>query len=143
MGPMHRQLVEDYATPPQEYLVDGGFTKMDDITQLEQAGTQVYAPVFQEQQQLAQGKDPYARKRDDTPETAAFRQANGDFGSQRVIQQRPGIAEFPNAGCRNRGLTQFRTRGLVKAKAATLWQVLAHNFLRMLNLGYLETVLQH
>lgn len=143
MGPMHQQLVENYATPPREYLVDGGFTKTDDITQLEQAGTEVYAPVFQEQQQLAQGKDPYAKKRDDTPEMAAFRKRMGTPEAKALYQQRPGIAEFPNAGCRNRGLTQFRVRGLVKVKAQTLWQVLAHNFLRMLNRGYLETVLQH
>ena len=32
---------------------------------------------------------------------------------------RAGIAEFPNANCRNRGLHQFRVRGRLKAKAQT------------------------
>lgn len=143
MEPMHRQLVEDYQRTPREYLVDGGFTKTQDITQLEQAGTEVYAPLFQEQQQLAQGKDPYAKKRDDTQEMAAFRKRMGTPEAKALYKQRPGIAEFPNAECRNRGLTQFRVRGLMKAKAQTMWHALAHNFLRMLNLGYLETVMKH
>ena len=50
--------------------------------------------------------------------------------------------------CRNRGLTQFRVRGLGKAKAQTLWHVLAYNFMRMRNLvcplramSYLEVVM--
>ena len=46
-----------------------------------------------------------------------------------------------DADCRNRGLTQFRVRGLVKAKAQTLWHVLAFNFSRMLRLDYLEVVM--
>ena len=59
------------------------------------------------------------------------------------------IAEFPNADCRNRGLHQFRVRGLVKAKAQTLWHVLIYNYLRMKRLvcerrnkSYLEIVMQ-
>jgi hypothetical protein len=46
-------------------------------------------------------------------------------------QERASIAEYPNADCRNRGLTQFRVRGLVKAKAQALWHALAFNWKRM------------
>ena len=48
---------------------------------------------------------------------------------------RPSIAEFPNAECRNRGLSQFRVRGLEKVKTVTLWYALTFNFMRMMNLG--------
>ena len=62
--------------------------------------------------------------------------------AKKLYQQRPSIAEYPNADCRNRGLSQFRVRGRVKAKAQTLWHVLAFNLHRMLNLGYLEAVME-
>ena len=58
-----------------------------------------------------------------------------------IYKTRGGIAEFPNAECRNRGLLQFKVRGLKKVKAQTLWHVLAFNFQRFLNLGFLEKVM--
>lgn len=141
MAPMHRQILEHYEVIPGNYLVDGGFTKATDVTELEQAGSRVYAPLFREEQQLAAGKDPYAAKSREPVEMAAFRQRMGTPEAKEIFKQRPSIAEYPNADCRNRGLTQFRVRGTAKAKAQTLWHVLAFNFKRMLNLGYLETVM--
>ena len=61
------------ANSPRQYLVDGGFTHRDNVTQLEAAGTQVYAPLYQEEKQLEQGKNPYAGKSGDSAEMAAFR----------------------------------------------------------------------
>jgi transposase len=141
MGPMHAKIQADYGQTPGKYLVDGGFTHRADVTQLEAAGTQVYAPLYQEVKQLEQGQDPYAGKPGDSAEMAAFRIRMGTPEAKEIYKRRPAIAEFPNADCRNRGLTQFRVRGLVKAKAQTLWHVLAFNFSRMLNLDYLEVVM--
>jgi len=141
MQPMHAQLQQDYGVTPERYLVDGGFAKKEDVTTLEQAGTAVHAPLSCEQKHLAAGKDPYARKRGDTPEMAAFRARMGTPEAKEIYKARSSIAEFPNAECRNRGLTQFRVRGLRKAKAQTMWHVLAFNFLRFVNLGHLETVM--
>jgi len=58
-----------------------------------------------------------------------------------IYKTRGGIAGFSNAECRNRGLLQFKVRGLRKVKAQTLWHVLAFNFQRFLTLGFLETVM--
>jgi hypothetical protein len=66
---------------------------------------------------------------------AAFRARMSKPENQELYKQRPSIAEFPNAECRNRGLRQFRVRGLEKVKAVTLWYVLAFNLLRMIDLG--------
>ena len=78
----------------------------------------------------------------------AHRQRMGTPEAKEKYKRRAAIAEFPNADCRNRGLTQFRVRGLAKAKAQTLWHVLAYNFMRMRNLvcplrelSYLEVVM--
>ena len=141
MAPMHEQVISDYGVTPKEYLVDGGFTVKEDIVTLEQHGTTVYGSLPNEKKQLEEGKDPYAPKPRDKPEMKAFRARMGTPEAQEKYSQRAGIAEFPNAECRNRGLTQFRVRGLVKAKAQTLWHVLAHNLLRMCHLDYLETVM--
>lgn len=141
MQPMHEKLNEDYGVTPEQYLVDGGFAKKEDVTTLEQAGTAVHAPLSCEEKQLAAGKDPYAPKKGDTPEMAAFRQRMGTPEAKEIYKARSSIAEFPNAECRNRGLTQFRVRGLTKVTSQTMWHVLAFNFLRFINLGFLETVM--
>lgn len=141
MEPMHAKIKGDYGQTPDKYLVDGGFTHRQDVTKLEADGTQVYAPLYQEKKQLEQGKDPYAGKPGDSVEMAAFRARMGTPEAKETYKRRAAIAEFPNADCRNRGLTQFRVRGLVKAKAQTLWHVLAFNFSRMLRLDYLEVVM--
>ena len=44
MAPMHDDVCQRYDTTPDKYLVDGGFNTKDDITALEQRGTQVFAP---------------------------------------------------------------------------------------------------
>ena len=141
MAPMHEKVCHDYETTPEAYLVDGGFSVNDDIVSVERRGTTVYGVIKNAQKQLDQGKDPYAAKRRDAPEMAAFRERMGTVQGQQKYSQRAGIAEFPNAECRNRGLTQFVVRGLVKAKAQTMWHVLAHNFNRLGHLGYLEAAM--
>ena len=141
MEPMRQRVSDTYKTDPQAYLIDGGFVTISDITQAEAAGTKVYGPLPNEQKQLDSGKDPYARKARDTEEMAGFRSRMGTPEAKAIYQQRPSIAEFPNADCRNRGLHQFRVRGCVKAKAQTMWHVLVYNFFRMKHLGILETVM--
>ena len=141
MDPMRCRISENYGTVPSSYLIDGGFVTIDDITAAEQSGTQVYAPLPNEKKQLQSGHDPYAPKARDSEQMSAFRARMGTPEAKEVYKQRPSIAEFPNADCRNRGLHQFRVRGCVKAKAQTLWHVLAYNFLRMKHLNFLETIM--
>jgi hypothetical protein len=58
----------------------------------------------------------------------------GTQSVKEIAKQRFATAEFPNAGCRNRGLIQFVVRELGKMKAVSVWYALAHNFLRTLSL---------
>lgn len=148
MKPMYDDVCERYEVVPEAYLVDGGFSKKDDVTELEKNGTEVYAPLYNEQQQLDKGEDPYARRTGESAEMTKHRERMGTPEAKEKYKRRGMIAEFPNADCRNRGLTQFRVRGLVKAKAQALWHVLAFNFTRMQNLrcplrdqNYLEVIM--
>lgn len=141
MGPVHQKVCDDYGKTPGDYLVDGGFSAKDDIVQLEKRGTKVHGVIQNERKQLDAGQDPYAAKQGDAPEMQAFRSRMGTEEGKEKYAQRASIAEFPNAECRNRGLTQFRVRGRLKAKAQTLWYVLAHNFNRFRHLACLEVVM--
>lgn len=148
MKPMHEDVCDRYGVVPDDYLVDGGFAKKDDITDVEGQGTAVFAPLYGEQKQLDAGNDPYAARTKESPEMTAHRARMGTPEAKDKYKRRSAIAEYPNADCRNRNLIQFRVRGLVKAKAQTLWHAIAFNLLRMRNLycplreqSYLEVVM--
>jgi hypothetical protein len=137
MDPMVTSIEERFAALPDEYLVDGGFSSREDTTQLEQRGVKVYSPLKKEQQLLEQGQDPYARRRGDSDEYYAFRQRMKTPEAKAIYRERCSTAEFPNAGCRNRGLQQFPVRGLRKARTIALWQALVHNFQMIVHHGWL------
>lgn len=148
MEPMYKDVCERYGVIPENYLVDGGFSKKDDITEIERNGTKVYAPLYNEEKQIESGEDPYAARKGESEEMTAHRKRMGTAEAKEKYKRRSAIAEFPNADCRNRGLLQFRVRGLVKAKAQTLWHVLAFNFERLKKLycplreqSYLEVIM--
>ena len=138
MAPMHSEITAKYGKLPESYLVDAGFTNKEDVTALEQRGTKVFAPIVGAEAMRSRGVDPHSRRRNDSDEMVAFRQRMETDEAQELYRQRPSIAEFPNADCRNRGLAQFRVRGMLKARAVALWHAIAFNFLRMLNLKMLN-----
>ena len=135
MAPMHEDVCQRYGRVPNDYTVDGGFATNDDITQVEQAGSRVAAPMTHEDRIRQRGGDPHARRAGDSDAMAAFRERMKTEEAKAVLRQRPSIAEFPNAECRNRGLQQFRVRGREKARTVSLWYAITFNFMRMMHLG--------
>ena len=134
MSPMVDHIEEQHGTRPGTYLADGGFAALDDIDALEESGTRVCAPIREEAKKLARGTDPYAPQKGDTTWVAGWRERMGTDEAKELYKLRAATAEFPNAGCRNRGLQRFNVRGLAKVLCIALWQALAHNFLRTLAL---------
>ena len=139
MAPMHETVSQEYGKAPGHYVVDGGFATNEDITQVEKSGSQVAAPMTHEDRIAKRGGDPHERRARDTDEMAAFRQRMATAEAKAILKQRPSIAEFPNAECRNRGLHQFRVRGLAKVRTVALWHAIVFNFMRMLHLKALPT----
>ena len=135
MAPMHETVCERYGKVPKNYTVDGGFATNEDITQVEKSGSQVAAPMTHEDRILKRGGDPHARRTNDTDQMAAFRERMTTEDGKAILKRRPSIAEFPNAECRNRGLHQFRVRGLDKVRTVSLWYAIVFNFMRMTSLG--------
>lgn len=137
MQPMYEEVRRRYGRTPENYVVDGGFATIEDITDVERSGCQVAAPMTHAERIEKRGGDPYARRARDTQEMAAFRQRMQTDEAKAVLKQRPSIAEFPNAECRNRGLGQFRVRGLANVRTVSLWHAITFNFMRMRHLGVL------
>ena len=139
LPPMLEQLHRDYGKNPQQVLVDSAYATKDSVTAAEQRETKVVSSIPRAEQMRKHGNDPYAPQYRDTPEYAGFRQRMALPEYQTLYKERPSVAEFPNAVCRNHGLRQFRVRGLIKVKAVALWHALAFNFTRFLNLEFLPS----
>jgi len=131
LTPMLDQIEERFEQKPLEMLVDGGFATVAAIDEAERNGTKVYAPLKKEEEQLDEGKDPYARKKSDTDATAGWRARMGTAEAKTIYKQRASTAEWVNAQVRNLGLYGVRVRGQQKVLVVVLWHVLAHNFGRM------------
>ena len=129
LPPMLDQLEERYERVPDEALVDGDFATIAAIDQAAERGCTVYAPVKDEEKQRAAGKDPHARKKWDSDETAAWRSRMGTEAAKLIYGLRAQTAELVNAQCRNRGLRQMPVRGQPRCRIIALLFAITHNLL--------------
>ena len=135
LAPMLDQLQERYGVDPKVGLIDGGFATKEAIEDAaENHGCVIYAPLKQEQKQLEEGKDPYAKKKGDSPAVAAWRQRMGTEAAKLVYKLRAQTAEWVNAQCRNHGLRQMPVRGRVKCKTIAILHAITHNLLTTVRL---------
>ena len=133
MPPMVQQIQDRHDQVPEAMLVDGGFAKHEDIETVSrpEVGTTVYAPVPKSRNPEI---DEHAPHRRDTPVITDWRQRMATPEAQAIYKERAATAELANAHTRNRGLWQFRVRGLAKVKMMALWYALAHNLMRTMAL---------
>jgi transposase len=129
LPPMVDQLEERYERLPDAALVDGGFASLDAIDSVESRGCTVYAPVKDADKQKKAGQDPYARKKNDTDATAAWRKRMGEEMSKEVYRLRCQTAEWVNAMCRNRGFWRMPVRGLTKCRIVATLYAITHNLI--------------
>lgn len=136
MTPMVEQIEGRYGQAPREWLVDGGFATRQALEEVgaPERGTVVYAPVKEEEKKRAAGVDPFVPRPRDSTAVAAWRVRMGTAEAKTIYKERAATAECVNAIARNRGLHQFRVRGLKKVLAVVLWYALAHNLMRALAL---------
>jgi transposase len=132
MSPMHHDIRQRYATTPDHWLADGGFTKLQAIDELTSRGTQ---PVLPPPRSRNPGIDPLAPKPTDTPAQAQWRAFMSSDLAKALYVLRGATVECANAQLRRRGLARFNVCGIVKARAVLLWHALAHNLMRMRSLN--------
>lgn len=131
MSPMHQDIQQRYATTPDHWLADGGFTKLQAIDELTARGTQ---PVLPPPNSRNPDIDPLTPKASDTPAQAQWRSFMASDLAKALYIRRGATVECANAQLRRRGLARFNVCGLVKARAVLLWHALAHNLMRMRSL---------
>jgi transposase len=132
MSPMHQDIQQRYATTPDHWLADGGFTKLQAIDELTARGTQ---PVLPPPSSRNPDIDPLTPKASDTPAQAQWRSFMASDLAKALYIRRGATVECANAQLRRRGLARFNVCGLVKARAVLLWHALAHNLMRMRSLN--------
>ena len=132
--PMLDQLQERYDRIPEEGLFDGGFSTKETVEQATQRGCTVYGPLKDEQKQLEEGKDPYAKKKGDTPALVAWRARMGTEAAKAIYRLRCQTAEWVNAMARNRGLQQMPVRGQPKCRIVAILYAITHNLVHGVNL---------
>jgi hypothetical protein len=122
LAPAIDRIRQRHGRSPDEILADGGYVSLAEIEALEACGTAVYAPpavarpgrAVHDQRARGSGLDAW-RARMVTPE------------AQLIYRKRAAVAGWVNALARNRGLQQYRVRGLEKVRSVLLWFALAHN----------------
>ena len=125
-------------TRPSDYLVDGGFTKDDDIEWAHQSGIKLWCPPVYSKH----GSDPCAPRRDDKPGVADWPHGSSPWaegpGGWRASPAKRSTrnARRPNAPMPGRAAWGSPGCWCVKdkARAVLLWFALAHNMLRTFTL---------
>jgi transposase len=130
--PMLRQVHHRYGSAPGRLLVDGGFSRAQDIewaARPENGATAVLmAPTNNKH-----GTDPLRPRATDGPGVAAWRARMASPAGQALYKLRS-LHERINADLRRRGLIRLTVRGKAKARTVLLWHALAHNLMRGLSL---------
>src|ERR1700736_1708340 len=109
---------------PSDYLVDGGFTKKDDIEWAHATCTTVWCPPGH----TKHGTDPYAPRPGDSVAVAEWRKRMASDLGKKTYRLRA-EHECINAHGRRMGLRQLPVRGKDKARTVLLWFALAHNMM--------------
>lgn len=135
LPPMVEQLNQRYQRVPHKTVTDAAYSTKCGVTDASRAGVLPISSIPRAKQLIEHGKDPHAQQKGDSEEYAAYRARMMEAENIELCKQRPSVAEFANADCRNRGLQQFNVRGLSKVKVVALWHAICFNFRRQLNLG--------
>jgi transposase len=134
LPPMLKQLEERYDRRPKEALVDGGFASLKSIDKAAGQGCTVYAPLKEEEKQLAKDKNPYMHKKGDSHAVAAWRERMGTAAAKLIYKLRCQTAEWVNALCRNRGFWQMPVRGRPKCRTVAVLYAIVHNIVQGMKL---------
>jgi len=123
--PMLEKVDAIYDTLPTQYLIDGGFSKNDDIEWAHSVAVAMHCPPIVNKHNT----DPFAPRPDDGPGVSAWRQRMNSESGKATYRKRS-IHECINARFRQWGLVQLTLRGRAKAAIVLTWYALANNILQ-------------
>lgn len=132
---METQVAERTGQHPGDYLIDGGYVKREDITELAGAGVTVYAPLRPPRTQTS-GRVATSPRPDDSEAVIAWRERMGTDEAKTIYKERAATAECVHAQYRSRhGVHQFQVRGVDKVLSVMLLVAITHNLLRWIALS--------
>ncbi len=123
--PMLEKIDATYGTLPTQHLLDGGFTKNDDIEWAHAANVAMFCPPIENKHNT----DPFAPRPDDGAGVAAWRKRMQSETGKAAYRERS-IHECINARFRQWGLVQLTVRGRAKAIIVLTWYALVNNILQ-------------
>jgi transposase len=129
LAPMLEQVEHRTARTPQQYLVDGGFVKHEELDELSSRGITLYAPVPKPR---VDGIDPHAPKPTDSAATSAWRLRMATDDAKSLYKLRAATIETVNADLRTwRGMQQLPVRGANKVRALAMLYAITFNIIRL------------
>jgi len=123
--PMLEKVNAIYDTLPKQHLIDGGFTKNDDIEWAHGVNVAMHCPPIINKHNT----DPFAPRDDDGPGVSAWRKRMDSEAGKATYRERS-IHECINARLRQWGLVQLTVRGRTKATIVLTWHALTNNILQ-------------
>jgi transposase len=123
--PMLEKIEATYGELPNQHLVDGGFSKNDDIEWAHGAEVAMFCPPIINKHNT----DPFAPRDDDGPGISEWRKRMQSEAGKAAYRKRS-IHECINARLRTWGLLQLTVRGRAKALVVLTWYALANNILQ-------------
>jgi len=123
--PMLEEVNAIYGKLPKQHLIDGGFTKNDDIEWAHGANVAMHCPPIINKHNT----DPFAPRDDDGPGISAWRKRMDSEAGKATYRERS-IHECINARFRQWSLVQLTVRGKAKAAIVLTWYALANNLLQ-------------
>ena len=134
LQPMVEQVEQRCGAPAREVLADSGFFSLQNVTELERRGLAVYVPDPQLAHELNTGQRAKAVGcvRIRSPQLRRLRQKLRSPAGRATYARRKAVVE-PVFGVlkQQRGMRQFRTRGLVKVGIEFTLAALAYNLTRI------------
>lgn len=109
---------------PKRWLADSAYANKKDAADVETnfSDTTLYSPP------TGNGKaDALTPRKSDTPAMRRLRERMSKEDAQAIYKNRSCTAEFANAVAKNRGMTEFRVRGIEKVTNMALLYAVVHN----------------
>ena len=123
--PMIEKIEATYGELPNQHLVDGGYSKNDDIEWAHGVDVAMLCPPIINKHNT----DPFAPREDDGAGISAWRKRMQSEAGKATYRLRS-IHECINARFRQWGLVQLTVRGRAKALVVLTWYALANNILQ-------------
>jgi hypothetical protein len=123
--PMLEKIDAIYGRLPTQHLIDGGFSKNDDIEWAHGVNVAVFCPPIENKHNT----DPFAPRADDGPGLSDWRKRMQSETGKATYRKRS-IHECINARFRQWGLVRLTVRGRIKAGIVLTWYALANNILQ-------------